>query len=182
MANDDELRETLLKRRDLHRGRLIALHEDRVRLANGHEASREVIDHPGAVAIVALDEEGRVVLVRQWRHAASRATWELPAGTRDRDGEEPAATAERELAEEAGLGADSWRDLGSAPLAPGYSSEVMHFFAATGLRQEQGEPDDDELVRVGRFTRDEVADLISDGETDVKTIAGLALAGWTMER
>jgi ADP-ribose pyrophosphatase len=174
----EHLRETQTSRRTIHSGRLLTFYEDDVRLADGTRAKREVVAHPGAVAIVAIDDDNRVVLVRQWRHAVGRALWELPAGTRDRD-ETPARTAERELAEETGLRAAQIAPLATAPLTPGYSTEVMHFFLATGLTEGPTERDADERMDVARFDRDEILALVRDGEVDVKTIGGLGLAGWS---
>jgi 8-oxo-dGTP pyrophosphatase MutT (NUDIX family) len=174
----EHLRETQTSRRIIYTGRLLTFYEDDVRLADGTRAQREVVAHPGAVAIVAIDESDRVVLVRQWRHAVGRALWELPAGTRDRD-EAPARTAERELAEETGLRAARIVPLAIAPLTPGYSTEVMHFFLATGLTEGPTDRDVDERMDVGRFDRGEISALVRDGEVDVKTIGGLGLAGWS---
>lgn len=174
----EHLRETQTSRRVIYSGRLLTFYEDDVRLADGTRAQREVVAHPGAVAIVAIDDEDRVVLVRQWRHAVGRALWELPAGTRDRE-EAPARTAERELAEETGLRAARIRPLATAPLTPGYSTEVMHFFLATGLTEGPTDRDADERMDVERFSRDQIAGLVRDGELDVKTIGGLGLAGWS---
>jgi hypothetical protein len=92
------LHETPVGRRAIHAGRLISMFDDQVSLADGTLTHREVVEHPGAVAIVAIDAEGRVVLVRQWRHPVGRALWEIPAGTRHRD-EPPLQTAQRELEE-----------------------------------------------------------------------------------
>ena len=172
------LREAQTSRRVIYSGRLLTFYEDDVRLADGTRAQREVVAHPGAVAIVAIDENDRVILVRQWRHAVGRALWELPAGTRDPD-EAPARTAERELAEETGLRAARIRPLATAPLTPGYSTEVMHFFLATGLTEGPTDRDADERMDVERFDRDEISALVRDGEVDVKTIGGLGLAGWS---
>jgi ADP-ribose pyrophosphatase len=174
----EHLRETQTGRRIIYEGRLLTFYEDDVRLADGTRAQREVVAHPGAVAIVAIDEAGKVVLVRQWRHAAGRALWELPAGTRDA-GEAPGRTAERELAEETGLRATRIEPLASAPLTPGYSTEVMHFFLATGLTEGPTDRDVDERMDVERFDRAGVAALVRGGDVDVKTLAGLALAGWS---
>jgi ADP-ribose pyrophosphatase len=174
----EHLRETQTGRRIVYEGRLLTFYEDDVRLADGTRAQREVVSHPGAVAIVAIDDAGTVVLVRQWRHAVERALWELPAGTRDTD-EAPKRTAERELAEETGLRASSIVPLAVAPLTPGYSTEVMHFFLATGLTEGATNRDEDERMDVERFDRAGVAGLVRDGQVDVKTLAGLALAGWT---
>ena len=171
------LREAPVSRRAIHAGRLISVFDDQVSLEDGTLTHREVVQHPGAVAIVATDAGGRAVLVRQWRHPVGRALWEIPAGTRDRD--EPAQqTAQRELEEETGLRAASWRALGAWPLVPGYSTEVMHFFLAAGLTTVGAHTDSDERIDVGRFLPAQVKDLIASGDVDVKTLAGLALAGW----
>lgn len=180
LTSAEHLRETPTARRTVYEGRLLTIHEDDVRLVDGTQAHREVVAHPGAVAIVAIDSDGNVVLVRQWRHALGRALWELPAGTRD-PGEAPTLTAERELAEETGLRAASLRPLATAPLTPGYSTEVMHFFLATGLTDGPTDRDADERMDVAHHSRAAVAALIRQGEVDVKTLAGLALAGWGIE-
>jgi len=176
----EHLRETPIARHDIHRGRLLHVVDDEVQLADGTVAHREVVEHPGAVAIVAFDAHGRAVLVRQWRHPARGPLWEIPAGTRDVAGETPERTAQRELAEETGFSAASWRSLGSAFLAPGYSTEEMHFFLATELVAGTPRAADDERMDVGSFHPAEVLALVRAGEIDVKTIAGLAMAGWPM--
>jgi ADP-ribose pyrophosphatase len=178
VGSAEHLRETPTARRTIYRGRLLTIHEDDVRLADGTRAQREVVEHPGAVAIVAIDSDGKVVLVRQWRHAVGRALWELPAGTRD-PGEPPLRTAARELAEETGLRAADLRPLATAALTPGYSTEVMHFFLATGLTPGPIDRDVDERMDVAHHSREEIAALIGEGDVDVKTIAGLSLAGWS---
>src|SRR5579863_1041719 len=122
--SDDDLREEPVDRRTVFDGRLLHVYADTVRLPGGGTASREVVGHRGAVAIVARDHAGRVVLVRQWRHAVGRAVWEVPAGTRE-EGEAPDATARRELAEETGYTASRWTELGHGPVSPGYSSEQI---------------------------------------------------------
>jgi ADP-ribose pyrophosphatase len=178
VGSAEHLRETPTARRTIYSGRLLTIHEDDVRLVDGTRAQREVVEHPGAVAIVAIDSDGRVVLVRQWRHAVGRALWELPAGTRN-PGEPPLRTAERELAEETGLRAGDLRPLATAALTPGYSTEIMHFFLATGLTPGPTDRDVDERMDVAHHNREEVATLTRAGEVDVKTIAGLGLAGWS---
>jgi 8-oxo-dGTP pyrophosphatase MutT (NUDIX family) len=177
LGTAEHLRETPAARRLIHDGRLLKIYEDDVRLVDGTRAQREIVVHPGAVAIVAIDEHDRVVLVRQWRHAAGRALWELPAGTMDA-GEAPAATAERELAEETGLRTAAITPLVAAPLTPGYSTEVMHFFLAKELTEGPTDRDVDERMDVARFDRAGIAALLAEGALDVKTIAGLGLAGW----
>lgn len=178
--SDGHLEETPVSRTPVFAGRLLHVFDDTVRLPDGRTTRREVVEHPGAVAVVARDEAGRVVLVRQWRHPARRALWELPAGTRDQPGEALEATARRELAEETGVAASRWRSLGHAPLAPGYSSEEMHFFAAEGLERGSAHTDADELMDVEWFDRAQVARLVEAGQVDVKTVAGLALCGWSV--
>lgn len=176
----DPLRETLMDRRELYDGRLLHVFDDRVRLEDGRVTQREMVEHPGAVCVVAIDDRSRVALVRQWRHPAGRALWELPAGTRDHHGEDPAATAERELREEMQAAAVTWRYLGAWPLAPGYSSEVMHFYLATGISASPGTADPDEQLERAWVTRADAVRLIRDGSVDVKTVAGLALAGFSV--
>jgi ADP-ribose pyrophosphatase len=173
----EHLRETPVARREIHRGRLLHVVDDEVRLGDGTVAHREVVEHPGAVAVVAVDDRGRAVLVQQWRHPARRALWEIPAGTRDRI-ETPDDTARRELAEETGFTASSWRTLGRAFLCPGYSTEEMHFFLAAGLVPGVPRTDSDERVEVGHFGPDQVRRMVREGDVDVKTMAGLSLAGW----
>jgi ADP-ribose pyrophosphatase len=180
-ADDRHLREEPLSRRPVFEGRLLHAFEDTVRLPNGREAHREVVEHIGAVTVVAIERDERVVLVRQWRHAVQRALWELPAGTRER-GEEPSATAARELTEETGYTATEWRDLGHGPVSPGYSSEEIWFYLARGLTLGSIAPDPDELLDVELFGALELARMARDGEVDLKTLAGLALAGVALDR
>lgn len=177
MGSDDRhLHEQPLHRRSVFDGRLLRVFEDTVRLPSGTEARREVVEHPGAVTVVASDERDRVILVRQWRHAVGRALWELPAGTRE-TGENPAATARRELTEETGYAAAEWRELAHGPVSPGYSSEEIWFYAAHGLTAGASAPDADELLDVELFDASQLARLARLGEVDLKTLAGLALGG-----
>ncbi len=175
--SDDLLREHPVERRTVFQGRLLTVHDDTVETADGSLAGREIVEHPGAVAIVATDGDGRVVLVRQWRHAVGRALWEIPAGTLT-PGEEPEAAARRELAEETGYSAEIWERLAAGPVAPGYSGEVLHVFAARQLSPGETHTDPDEHVVAQLFTAAEADRLILDDAVDMKTIAGLALAGF----
>lgn len=172
----DHLRETLVARRPVFEGRLLHVYDDEIELPDGRHSGREIVHHRGAVGVVPIAPDGRVVLVRQWRHAVDRALWEIPAGTRDQ-GEEPAVTARRELEEETGYTAARWRPLGHACVSPGYSRELLWFFLAEGLTPGETSTDPDELIDVRLFTADELLQLVEAGATDLKTLAGLALAG-----
>ncbi|HVB14315.1 MAG TPA: NUDIX hydrolase [Candidatus Dormibacteraeota bacterium] len=170
--------EVLILSQEHFSGRRIRITVDRVRLQGGREAEREVVHHPGGVGVVALQDDGSVVLVRQYRHAAQELLWEIPAGGRE-PGESPLETARRELAEETGYAAESWLGVGATFLAPGYSTELFWYFRATGLTQVKGvAPDPDEILQTRAFTPAGVAELANHGLLrDAKTLAGLALAG-----
>jgi 8-oxo-dGTP pyrophosphatase MutT (NUDIX family) len=114
-------------------GHVISLRRDTVAMPGGGHSVREVVAHPGAVAVVAVDDEGRVVLLRQYRHPVGRYLWELPAGLRDSDGEPPLETAKRELAEEVLLAAERWSLLTTTYSSPGFSDELVLVYLAEGL-------------------------------------------------
>ena len=114
-------------------GRIVTLRTDTVRLPDGEIMAREVVEHPGAVAVVALDDAGRVLMIRQYRHPAAATLWEIPAGLRDVAGEPLVQTAMRELAEEAGYQAADWRILTDYLSSPGITTERLRVFLATGL-------------------------------------------------
>jgi 8-oxo-dGTP pyrophosphatase MutT (NUDIX family) len=115
------------------RGSFVRLHTDRVTMPDGDVAPRDVVEHPGAVAVVALDDAGRVLMIRQYRHPTGHLLWEIPAGLRDADGEEAHATAERELLEETGYQAQDWRVLVDVFTSPGILTERVRVFLARGL-------------------------------------------------
>ncbi len=116
-------------------GSLVRLRRDMVRMPDGEVVGRDVLEHPGAVAVLALDSEERVLLIRQYRHPVGRLLWEIPAGLRDVAGEPLRATAERELLEEAGYRAATWQVLADCFSSPGISSERVRIFLARGLAQ-----------------------------------------------
>ncbi len=124
----------------VYRGNILALRADRVRMPGGNVAKREVVEHYGAVAIAAVDDNGRVALVYQYRHAVGRRLWELPAGLLDEPGEDPAAAAARELREETGFTAQRWSTLVDLVSSPGFSDEALRVYLAQGLT-EVGRPD-----------------------------------------
>ncbi|KAA0075820.1 NUDIX hydrolase [Mycolicibacterium sp. P9-64] len=159
----------------LYVGKIFALRADEVRMPGGTTARREVVEHYGAVAIVALDDDRNVVLVHQYRHPVERRLWELPAGLLDMGDEPPHETAARELEEEAGLAAENWRVLVDLISAPGFSDESVRVFLATGLT-EVGRPDahDEEAdLTVMRVPLDDAVQMVLAGEI----VNSLASAG-----
>jgi ADP-ribose pyrophosphatase len=137
------------------------------------EHEREVVRHPGAVAIVAVDGDGCITLVRQPREAVRKRLLELPAGTCE-PGEDPLETAKRELEEEAGLTAEGWRLAATFFTAPGFTDELMRVYFAQGVERTQQRPDDDEEIELVRVPVAELESLLPELE-DAKTLAGLLL-------
>lgn len=185
---DAALHERLVDSRVLHRGRYLTFRVDRVQRADGSHATRDVCGHPGAVAILALDDEDNILLVRQYRHPAGQVLLEIPAGTLDPapdgDGvEDHAAAARRELEEETGYRAESWDLLTSFWTAPGFATELMHLYLATGLRRVEdagaGEgdrrgPDEDERLHLVSLPWRVALAMAEAGEIhDAKSLVGL---------
>jgi ADP-ribose pyrophosphatase len=137
------------------------------------EHEREIVEHPGAVAIVAVDGEGMVALVRQRREAARKQLLELPAGTLE-EGESPLESARRELEEETGLTGGTWRELAAFYTTPGFCRERMHLFTAEGVEPGEASPEADEELELVRWNVDEIAGRLDEIE-DAKTLAGLLL-------
>jgi ADP-ribose diphosphatase len=137
------------------------------------EHEREIVEHPGAVAIVAVDTDGKLALVRQRREAVREYLLELPAGTLE-EGESPLESARRELEEETGLTGGSWRELGGFYTTPGFCRERMHVFAAEGVEAGEAKPEEDEELELVRWNVAEIDARIDELE-DAKTIAGLLL-------
>ncbi|MBN1966488.1 MAG: NUDIX hydrolase [Anaerolineae bacterium] len=165
-----------LKSDTIHLGKTISLFIETVRLPDGHVVEREVIRHPGAVAMVPLHANGRVTFVRQFRLAAGRELLEIPAGTME-PGETPEVCATRELQEEAGLLPANLNSLGGIFAAPGYTSEYLHLFLATGLTPSRLQADADEFLEVVTLPFADALDLVRTGQiVDAKTISGLLLA------
>lgn len=194
MADDQEpidpLSERVVASRTIHAGRYLDLRVDTIERLDGSRHEREVIGHPGAVAVIALDEAGRVLLVRQWRLPAGGALLEIPAGTLDRqpDGsiEDHALAAPRELEEETGYRAGSMERLGGFWSAPGFSTEYMTLFLATDLRPAgvgKLGPDDDEDLRLCRLHwRDALAAVEAGLIEDAKSVAGILWLARRLER
>jgi ADP-ribose pyrophosphatase len=164
--------ERTLSSRVAFRGRLLALRVDEVELESGRRATREVVEHPGAVAILASDGE-RLAMVRQWRQAARAELLEIPAGTRE-PGEAPLVTAQRELAEECGLEAARWVEGPAFYTAPGFSTELLTLFLATDLRTVEAEaPDDEALERSWLPLAEAVAAIDGGTIRDAKSLVGI---------
>ncbi|MGI6357313.1 MAG: NUDIX hydrolase [Bacillota bacterium] len=165
--------EQRLNSRQVYAGKVVQLSVDQVRLPDGQTATREVVRHPGAVAILAVDDRQQVWLVRQYRYAVQEELWELPAGKLE-GGEQPQAAAERELAEEAGLKADSWQLICSMYTAPGFCNERIWLYRACGLRPTVAQPDWDEQISAQAFAREQLQQMLLRGAIrDAKTLVGL---------
>jgi 8-oxo-dGTP pyrophosphatase MutT (NUDIX family) len=157
-------------------GRVIRVTTDEVVLPNGHRALLEVVHHPGGAAAVAIDDEERVCLLRQYRYVADGWLWELPAGKLE-PGEPPQETARRELAEEAGVSAQHWQQLGVVLSSPGVFSERLHLFLATGLDSVKKAHEPSELIEVDWIGFDTACQWALDGTiADCKTALGLLRA------
>jgi ADP-ribose diphosphatase len=159
--------------RHIYKGKIVTLNVDTITLPNGVTVDLEVVRHPGASAVVPLKEDGTVVLIRQFRHAAGGFIYEIPAGKLS-PGEEPLACAARELEEEIGYRAGSFNLLSSIFTAPGFTDEVIHIYKATGLTKGRQQLDRDEVLEVVEMPLDEAIGMIRTGAIgDAKTIVGL---------
>jgi ADP-ribose pyrophosphatase len=157
-------------------GRVIKVTTDEVVLPNGHRASLEVVHHPGGAAVVAVDVDQRVCLLRQYRYVAGGWIWELPAGKLEPN-EPPLETAKRELTEEAGVSARHWESLGEVLSSPGVFAEVLHLFHATGIEPAAAAHEQAEVIEVHWVSFAEAHDWAMNGTIrDAKSVIGLARA------
>lgn len=169
---------TLLASKRAYTGKRISIDVDRVRFPDGSEGSLEMVRHPGASAVIPfLDPidapDPRIILIRQYRWAAESVLWEIPAGTLDA-GEEPERCARRELREEAGVTAASLLHLTSIYTTPGFTDEIIHLYAATGLKHEGTAHERDEFIETHEVLWSEIGKMIRDGRIrDSKTINAL---------
>lgn len=182
-AADAHLRESRLESRQVYRGHFLDVRQDRVRLPNGGEATREYIVHPGAVMIIPLLDDGRLVLERQFRYPLDRAFVEFPAGKLD-PGEDTLTCAVRELAEETGYRAAEWAYAGVLHNAISYATEGIHVWFARGLRLGERRLDDGEFLDVYAASLEELeAQAFSGQLTDAKTLVGMLwLTHWLAGR
>lgn len=164
-----------LASRRVYRGKVLSLDVDEVEEPGGVHATREVVRHSGSVAVLAVQDDGRIVLVRQYRYPVDDALWELPAGRRD-PGESPEEAAQRELQEEIGHRAGTLRKVAFFYTTPGFCDEAMHVFRASGLEPAKAQGDADERIEVQAFGLDELDRMIESGEIrEGKTLVALLL-------
>lgn len=160
----------------IHEGKVFDVRHDKVRLPNGQITTLDIVDHPPAVVIVPLDSEDNIWFVKQYRHATGEIVRELPAGVLE-PGEQPELCAHRELREEIGMSANRFQKIGEFYIAPGYSSEYLHIFLATGLQPDPLPGDEDEFISIERIPTKIAFSMIEDGKLkDAKSLASLILA------
>jgi 8-oxo-dGTP pyrophosphatase MutT (NUDIX family) len=166
----------LRQQRTVFQGRLLTVSLDTVELPNGAVREFEIIHHGGGAAVVAVDDNSRVCLLRQYRHAVDQWLWELPGGMLE-EREDPLRAARRELTEEAGIVAKEWRPLGPVITSPGAFTETVHLYLATGLVRGAASPEAGEVFEVTWLPLDEAVGKALDGEiSDAKTVIGLCRA------
>ena len=171
-----DLTEKTLASEKIFEGRILHVRRDTVELPDGSQSFREVVDHPGGVCVLALDEENRALLVSQYRYPYERVLRELPAGKLEY-GEDPAQAAVRELKEETGAVAGEFRSLGELYPSPGYCGEIIRMYLARELTFGEAELDEDEFLNVERMDFGTLVDLVLSGEIrDAKTIAAVLKA------
>ncbi len=169
-------REPTLHSERIYEGKILSLRVDTVELSSGRETKREIVEHGACTAIVALDSDDTVLLVRQYRKAVEKMLLEIPAGGIE-DGEDPLEGARRELEEETGFSAERWERLNYFYTSPGFCTEAMHLYLATGLTPVERRADDDEAIEVVRVPLGKTLELMASGEIcDAKSMAGLLMA------
>ena len=169
---DQGIREQVLSEDTVFHGRIFDINRLNVTLPDGHQATRDVLRHPGAVAIVALTDDGCICLVRQYRTSLGRVTVEIPAGKLD-PGEDPLECAHREMLEETGMVAERMAFLTTIATGVGFCDELIHIYMATGLSFVQSDPDADEFINVDIVPLPELIDAVLDGRIeDAKTVVG----------
>ncbi len=167
------LTEKQLEKEYAYKGRIISLRCDTALLPNGNTATREVVEHPGGVGVIALTENGEILMVKQYRYPYSEVTLEIPAGKRDR-GEEVALTGRRELKEETGATAQTYIPIGELYPTPGYCNEIIWLFAAKDLSFATSQPDEDEFLECEKVPLNKAIEMVMNNEIkDAKTIIAI---------
>ena len=167
----------LIDSEEVFEGRVFTIRRDNLRTPDGRTTKFDIVEHHGSVVILPIDQDGNLLLVRQYRHAAEMDLLELPAGTLDSPDEAPIHCADRELREETGMASNNLLELGKFYLAPGYSTELMSVFLATDLYDNPLAPDADEFLDLVKMPVAEVLTLAEKGEMpDAKTLAALLMA------
>lgn len=176
------LTEKKIDGKQVYDGVIVNVRMDQVELPNGKTAPREIVDHPGAVAVLPLDEDNNVIMVTQYRYAFEEEMLEIPAGKLN-PGEDPWACALRELKEETGYVPGELLPLGASYSSPGFCTEVIHLYLARYLQQGEATPDEDEFLKVEKVPLDELIDrILQDEIRDSKTVAAALKAKMMLER
>lgn len=171
-----ELREEMVSQQTVYEGVIVNVRVDKARLLDGRITNREVVEHPGGVAVFAMDEENKVIMVRQFRYPMGEVVLELPAGKLE-PGEDPRDSGLRELEEETGLQPQTFLSMGCSYSSPGILAEKIHLYFAKDLVQGPVHPDDGEFLEVVRIPYDQLMDMVAQGEIkDGKTLAGILKA------
>ena len=172
-----DMTEKTLERKEMFKGRIVSVHVDRVSLPDGSEAPREVVDHNGGVAVLALDGENNVLAVTQYRYVFGRNTVEIPAGKLDHPGEDPASAGLRELEEETGAVPGRYESLGRILPSPGCYGEVLHLYLGRDLKMKKQHLDPGEFLNLERIPFEEMVRRCLEGEIeDAKTVAAVLKA------
>jgi ADP-ribose pyrophosphatase len=173
---EEKLYEEKVSSKEIFKGKILSLYFDKVKLPNGKIATREKVTHPGAVAVVSINKEGEVILIRQYRYPIDRDLIEIPAGKLD-SGEPPLECAKRELKEETGISGENFIHLTTIYTSPGFSDEKMDIYLITDFRMEENNPDHDEFLHILKIDLDECLKMIEDGRiNDAKSIIGILMA------
>lgn len=171
-----DFNERTISSKPIFAGKIVKLRVDTVELPDGRESTREIVEHRGAVAIVVVNEDNEIFMVRQYRKPVEKVLLEIPAGTLE-ENEDPMDCARRELSEETGLTAAKWEHILSYYSAPGFSDELLHLYLATGLKAGATHPDQDEFLELVKVPLNEANRLIFDGTiVDGKSIIGIQYA------
>ena len=171
-----ELEEKFIKTEHVFDGQLLKVRKDTVLLPNGKEATREWIEHPGAVAVIPILNDGRIAMVKQYRYPMGKVTLEVPAGKLDK-GEAPDTCVMRELKEETGYTANKIRKIATIGTTMAFSNEVIHIYVAEDLVEGEACPDEDEFINVEKYTKEQLHTMIKDGTLDdAKSLVAILMA------